>query len=549
MSPRRSFLILSLITLITGISAPAANRVLVYDGGGVNAPIQQAMQRLGITDFNVRTPENPVTLKDLATHDILVVGRSNGGNMTGLDPCVLAAGITGRILLTGHDADNHTVFGPEAAATFLSQAISFATEPPFTGLVALGDSAGFSYLPENWGVSATGELASDIITSFTEEGLASGVFDGLTPVGMSYWYNSYHAKFVIWGPEFVSFELGGTDGNDIVTIAKTRVCGITLTKVDDVNYGNCVGPGDEIKYTISYGNPITDPCNPNYIGTLNDVNIIDYLPDELEFISASGGGTYNSNSHRVTWNIGTISPGDANSVKLTVKVLNKSVSECGAITNLCEIKSGNLYSNWTYEDTPVCCASNPRPACGGTGDLDVNKPRDINLVWCKGFFAADVNGHDVYFGTSFDDVNNATTTTPSTYKGKQSEPNYLARNLAPYTTYFWRIDEVNLAGPDPCIWRGPVWSFTTGLFIENFSEYVSSDELNTVWKKTHLSGSCPSGGYVGGGATLTLSAETMILNYNNTGALKDRYSEARFVYPRISERRTMMQTPASTGCS
>ena len=128
----------------------------------------------------------------------------------------------------------------------------------------------------------------------------------------------------------------------------------------------------------------------------------------------------------------------------------------------------------------------PNPTDGGTGALDVNKPRDINLLWCKGLFAADVNGHDVYFGTDFSDVNEADSSwliatgpnDPNVHKGKQSDPCYSARNLAPYTTYFWRIDEVNQAGPDPCIWPGSVWSFTTELFIENFNRYASSADMN-----------------------------------------------------------------------
>ncbi|MGA1979589.1 MAG: hypothetical protein ABSG99_03360 [Sedimentisphaerales bacterium] len=33
--------------------------------------------------------------------------------------------------------------------------------------------------------------------------------------------------------------------------------------------------------------------------------------------------------------------------------------------------------------------------------------------------------------------------------------------LEPNTTYYWRIDEVNETGPDPCLWPGDVWRFTT----------------------------------------------------------------------------------------
>ncbi|MHC4327977.1 MAG: hypothetical protein ACYSWW_07635, partial [Planctomycetota bacterium] len=111
--------------------------------------------------------------------------------------------------------------GPAAASTFLSQSITFATAMGGTGLVALGDySTAFSYLPGAWGISATGGLVSETITAFTPAGLASGVFNGLTPAMMSSWGNSYHTKFDAWGPDFVPFELGGTLSQEVVTIAR-----------------------------------------------------------------------------------------------------------------------------------------------------------------------------------------------------------------------------------------------------------------------------------------------------------------------------------------
>ena len=206
---------------------------LVYDSG--NGNIQEAMNILGIS-FELRTSSDPVTTEDLYTHDILVVGWNDGGDMSGLDPDILAIGIKGRILLTGHDADYHTVYGPAAAETFLAQAIDYVLDGSGTGLVALGDYVtAFSYLPDEWGILVIGGQIGDIITSFTTEGLASGVFDGLTPEDMSNWGNSYHAIFTAWGAEFVSFELGGT-GEDVVTIAKARRCPSILEKIDDIKW-------------------------------------------------------------------------------------------------------------------------------------------------------------------------------------------------------------------------------------------------------------------------------------------------------------------------
>jgi hypothetical protein len=295
-------------------------RVLVYDGGGSQAGIQQAMPQLGITDFDLRTSGNPVTLTDLTTHDILVVGWNADGNMSGLDPAILTSGITGRILLTGHDADWHTVNGPEAGKTFLAQAIAYVLAVSHTGMVALGDySTAFSYLPDEWGISATGGLVSETITSFTTEGLDSGVFDGLTPEDMSNWGNSYHARFTAWGAEFVSFELGGA-GEDVITIATT---GVTLEKVDDVNDGDCVRPGEDINYTICYSYHGDANC-PD----INDVNIIDYLPPEVQYVSSQPEPNEILDCNTIIWEIGTLKPGDANCIMLKVRVKCPQLGVC-----------------------------------------------------------------------------------------------------------------------------------------------------------------------------------------------------------------------------
>jgi hypothetical protein len=214
------------VLLLFGANAYAAT-TLVYDGGGPQASIQGAMDRiLGVGNWDLRTSGDPVTGADLASHNLLVIGWNLGGNMTGISAPVLASGITGNILLTGHDADVHVVHGEDwgpvdpgdavqvAATKFLSQAMSFATVPGHTGLVALGDSStAFTYLPPAWGISATGGLLGEYVHLITPAGVASGVYDGLTAVDMSGWHQSYHDGFTSWGAGFEVFE-----DCDIVTI-------------------------------------------------------------------------------------------------------------------------------------------------------------------------------------------------------------------------------------------------------------------------------------------------------------------------------------------
>jgi hypothetical protein len=66
----------------------------------------------------------------------------------------------------------------------------------------------------------------------------------------------------------------------------------------------------------------------------------------------------------------------------------------------------------------------------------------------------------VYFGTSLDDVTNADAASPLLVGPAQDANTYDPERLELDQTYYWRIDEVN-APPDPTVFKGSVWSFTT----------------------------------------------------------------------------------------
>jgi len=88
------------------------------------------------------------------------------------------------------------------------------------------------------------------------------------------------------------------------------------------------------------------------------------------------------------------------------------------------------------------------------GAADV--PRDdVVLIWEPGDSAV---SHDVYFGLSWQDVNDATMGSPE-FKGNQTETTYVLDRLELGRTYYWRVDEVNNVDPNSP-WRGAVWSFT-----------------------------------------------------------------------------------------
>ena len=219
---RITLIMVCFVVIMLGTNANADPYLMVYDGGGIGG-IQTAMSEMGftvVTDYILKGPGDTISETELASVNALIVGWNAGtGDMSGLDADVLDAGITGNILITGHDADWHVVNGMggttgplsdavDAAATlFLSQAIDFAQEKGGTGLVALADFlTAFDYLPDSWGITATPGLSGDELIEITVAGYTSGVYDGLAGSNMSPWVNSYHNEFTDWDPRFEVFE-------------------------------------------------------------------------------------------------------------------------------------------------------------------------------------------------------------------------------------------------------------------------------------------------------------------------------------------------------
>ncbi len=107
-------------------------------------------------------------------------------------------------------------------------------------------------------------------------------------------------------------------------------------------------------------------------------------------------------------------------------------------------------------------ARDPSPA-----DEAVDVWRDAVLSWTPGALAA---GHNVYLGTSLDDVTAASVLNPlGVLAGlNQSATSYdPPGHLAFDQTYYWRIDEVN-APPDSTVHAGNVWSF----IVEPFARRI-----------------------------------------------------------------------------
>jgi len=112
-----------------------------------------------------------------------------------------------------------------------------------------------------------------------------------------------------------------------------------------------------------------------------------------------------------------------------------------------EVNDTEPNSPWTGDiwsfTVPPRTAYNPDPA-DGAGFVDPN----ADLTWTPGFGA---KLHNVYIGTNFDDVDNATGAMPL------GSASYDPGTLESEKVYYWRVDEFD----PPFTHKGDVWGFTT----------------------------------------------------------------------------------------
>ena len=108
-------------------------------------------------------------------------------------------------------------------------------------------------------------------------------------------------------------------------------------------------------------------------------------------------------------------------------------------------------------------AGNPFPENDATDVL-----RDVVLTWDPSAYPVT---HDVYFGSSFDDVNTGTVPTAGSLDVNSLDVGRLDFGA----TYFWRVDEVNTS-PDKTVVTGDVWSFE----VEPYSIMIPGDTITVT---------------------------------------------------------------------
>ena len=258
-------------------------------------------------------------------------------------------------------------------------------------------------------------------------------------------------------------------GSELVSRAIVNVYGGTVTTPYWVNfpnltpfsYGITIGGGsstygDSYGILNMYGGLVSVPQIAIYYG---DVNL---YGGTLECTIAPAFVIQDRPENRINVNGGTLKLQGNNVTELNDYITNGRI--------VC-IRGGELGAP-VYDGTwtTLTGANNfnvawgPQPANNAT-NVHYKLPSDgnsITLSWQQGDLAKQ---HDVYFGTSFANVNSATTESAE-YKGSRYDANgdpcsFTIKDPNKFTTntsYYWRIDETNDSN---VLAQGLVWTFKT----------------------------------------------------------------------------------------
>jgi sugar lactone lactonase YvrE len=115
---------------------------------------------------------------------------------------------------------------------------------------------------------------------------------------------------------------------------------------NDIIQGEGVSIGSNFTYQMNYDNSF----NPTL--DVHNVTILDNLPAEVDFVSATEGGLYDPDTHTVLWDIGTIPAGATGpTIDLVVKV-NQNAILGSTIHNYCTIEGDEIPPTTVIDQDP-----------------------------------------------------------------------------------------------------------------------------------------------------------------------------------------------------
>ncbi|RLI98791.1 MAG: hypothetical protein DRP08_07815, partial [Candidatus Aenigmatarchaeota archaeon] len=120
---------------------------------------------------------------------------------------------------------------------------------------------------------------------------------------------------------------------------------------DGVAASQCVSPGDNITYQVSWSNQMTGKtCGVAHNATL----VAELAPEVGAPSSITGGGTYDSINHTITWNLGDIPADDPGDTYQFIVSVTSAATPGGKITTYCTIDSDDTNPHTMSVQTDVC---------------------------------------------------------------------------------------------------------------------------------------------------------------------------------------------------
>lgn len=151
---------------------------------------------------------------------------------------------------------------------------------------------------------------------------------------------------------------------------------LNIKKSAPVEY---VKPGDTITFTISFDNAQNNQPVTNVV-------LVDELPPDAAFVSASDGGTYDAGTHKVTWNIGTLPAYAPTQYRYLTVTINPNVNPGDKITNYATINGAEPGTGPTTVRVTVIVAPPIIESCDEFGvKKDVFNPSENVSAYGSGY--------------------------------------------------------------------------------------------------------------------------------------------------------------------
>jgi uncharacterized repeat protein (TIGR01451 family)/MYXO-CTERM domain-containing protein len=152
-----------------------------------------------------------------------------------------------------------------------------------------------------------------------------------------------------------SSTLSATGVTSAAAMATTSVASAPTLSLTNTGAPNPVLAGGQLTYTLAFANNGTDAAH--------GISLIDTLPAGLGFLSATGGGSYDSGTRAVSWSLADLAAGGSGSVTLLVLVATNTAA--GVLSDTATLTATNATA---VPATAMTTVSSPVVPDGGASD-------------------------------------------------------------------------------------------------------------------------------------------------------------------------------------